>query len=310
MRKWLVVLALILILSQSVPAYAQSTVIFDTFDISVWPEYDTPTVLVINKISLPQQASLPAEVTLRIPAGVGKIYTVAVGSTAATVSDSGVDYKFTPGTDFSQVTIKAAARFIQMEYYDPGLIKNASQRDYAFEWLGDYKVNNFRFELRQPLQSSNLTVEPALTNTVLDREGFQFSEYKMSGLEVGQKQVFKIKYQRETDSPSTSFLQVQPSTPLDQNISGQSTWTTYLPWGLGGLGLALLLIAGYIYWSSGKSSRATGASRKRHSTGQNSSVESSIDGNQQVHCAQCGKRAQAGDRFCRACGGRIRRNED
>jgi hypothetical protein len=309
MRKCLVVFALVLILLQSVPAYAQSVVVFDTFDVSVWPEYDTPTVLVINKISLPQQASLPAEVTLRIPAGVGKIYTVAVGSSADTVSDSGVDYKFTPGKDFSQVTIKASARFIQMEYYDPGLIKNASQREYVFDWLGDYKVNNFRFELRQPLQASNLTVDPALTNSVLDSDGFQFSEYKMSGLEVGQKQVFKIKYQRETDSPSTSFLQVQPSTPLDQSISGQSTWTTYLPWGLGGLGLALLLIAGYIYWSSGKSSRASGASRKRHSAGQNSSVES-VDGNQQVHCAQCGKRAQPGDRFCRACGGRIRRNEE
>ena len=308
MRKFFTILAIVLFLLQPARAYAQSAVGFDSLDISVWPEYDTPTVLVINKISLTQQTTLPAEVTLRMPAGVGKIYTVAVGTTAETVSDSGVDYKFTPGTDFATVTIKAAARFIQVEYYDPGLTKNANQRNYRYEWLGDYKVNNFRFEFRQPLQSSKLSIEPALTNTILDNDGFQFSEFKTTALEVGKKQAFIVKYQRDTDSPSTFFLKVQSSTPLDQNISGQSTWTTYLPWALGGLGLALLLVAGYIYWSSGRNNRASSASRKRH-PGQGSSIDPTDDG-QQVYCAQCGKRAKPGDRFCRACGGRIRRTEE
>ena len=91
------------------------------------------------------------------------------------------------------------------------MTKNGNQRQYIFEWPGDASVDNFRFEFRQPLQSSNLSIEPALTNTILDAEGFQLSEMKQTGVKIGQKLAFTIKYQRDTDSPSTSFLKVQPS---------------------------------------------------------------------------------------------------
>lgn len=307
MSKWFTIFALLAILLLPTHANAQSATGFDTLDVSVWPEYDTPTVLVIYKISLTPQISLPAEISLRIPAGVDKVSAVAVGNTADAVSDSGVDYKFTPGNDFAQVTVKATARFIQVEYYDPGLMKNGNQRQFMYDWPGDTSVDNFRFEFRQPLQSSNLIIEPALTNPVLDGEGFQFSDYKQTGIKAGQKLTFTIKYQRDTDSPSTSFLKVQSSTPLDQTLPGQSTWTTYLPWGLGGLGLALLFITGWVYWTSSRTNQASAAARKRH-VGRGA-VEPD-DGGQQVHCSQCGKRTQPGDRFCRACGVRIRHSEE
>jgi len=307
MRSWLAIFAFLAILLLPVKVNAQNTIGFDNLDVSVWPEYDTPDVLVIYKISLSAQTTLPAEITLRMPATVGKLAVVAIGSSAESVSDSGVDYKFTPGTDFARVTIKATARFLQVEYYDPGLKKSGSQHQYRYEWLGDARVNNFRFELRQPLQSTNLTVEPALINTVTDGDGFQFSEYLKTGLSQGEKIAFTIQYQRDTDSPSTSFLTVQPSVPLNENVSGQSTWTTYLPWGLGGLGVALLLIAGWVYWTSSRTPRAAGSGRKRH-IGRGS--EDTLEDDPQVHCSQCGKRAQPGDRFCRACGARIRRNAD
>jgi hypothetical protein len=83
---------------------------------------------------------------------------------------------------------------------------------------------------------------------------------------------------------------------------------SYLPWGLGGLGLALLFVAGWVYWSSGKANRASAVVRKRHAV-RSAAEPGEADGGQ-VHCSQCGKRAQPGDRFCRACGARIRRGED
>jgi hypothetical protein len=308
MRKWLSFIALLAFLLLPSQAHAQNPIGFDTLNVSVWPEYDTPTVLVIYKISLAPQASLPADIFLRMPAGVSKLSAVAVGSTADTVSDAGVDYKFIPGSDFAQVNVKAAARFIQVEYYDPGLTKNGNQHQYIYEWPGDTSVDNFRFEFRQPLQSSNLSVEPALANTVMDGEGFQVSDFSQTGVKVGQKLAFTIKYQRDTDSPSTSFLQVQPSAPLDQTVPGQSAWTTYLPWGLGGLGLALLFVAGWVYWTSSSGNRAPAMARKRHSVGRG--VAEPDDAGQPVHCSQCGKRSQSGDRFCRACGARIRRGDE
>ncbi len=303
MRKFIALVTLILIFITFTAAHAQSPVSFDTVDVSIWPEYDTPTVLVIYKISLPEQTPLPIEVTLKMPAGVGKISALAVGEKAETVTDTGVDYRFSPGSDFSQVSVKATGRFIQVEYYDPGLVKEANQHAYHYEWPADNTVNSFRFEFRQPLQSSNLTIEPALTNAVVDSEGFSISEFKQFNIKAGEKVGFDIKYQRDTDAPSTSFLKVEPSTPIDQAATGQSTWMALLPWGLGGLGVILLSMAGYFYWSSSKNNRITAASRKRH-TGKNAGDDG--DESNEIYCSQCGKRAKSGDRFCRACGGRIR----
>jgi hypothetical protein len=193
-----------------------------------------------------------------------------------------------------------------MEYYDPGLTKNGTQRQYIYAWLGDFSVDSFRFELREPLKSSNLSVDPALTTTGSDSDGFQLGEWKQTSLKAGQKLSFTISYQRDTDSPSTSFLQVQPSIPLDQNVTGQSSLLSYLPWALGGLGLVLLFIAGWVYWVSGRASRTSARQRKRHG----STLQEDTDNPEgQIHCTQCGKRAQPGDRFCRACGARIGRGE-
>jgi hypothetical protein len=306
MRKCLLVFALLAIFWLPVPAKAQSAVSFSSVDVSVWPEYDTPAVLVIYKIALASQTAFPVEITLRLPATVQKPYTVAVGKTPATVANQGVEYKFAPAAEFATLTIKVTDPYIQMEYYDPGLVKNGAQRQYVYEWLGDFPVNDFRFELREPLQSTNLKIDPLLTDLGLNEEGFHLGEFKRTGLKVGQKLAFTFSYQRETDLPSTSFIPVQASGSLDQNVPGQSSLISSLPWILGGLGIVLLFIAGWVYWVSGRTGRALSRSRKRHASAAN---EESGDGEEQVHCAQCGKRAQPGDRFCRACGTRIRRGE-
>jgi len=288
-------------------AKAQSTLGFDTVDVSVRPEYDTPTVLVIEMITLAPKTTLPADIVLRLPASVAKMYVVAVGASQDTVSDQNVEYKLAPGSDYARLSIKATALTIRLEYYDSTLLKTGNKRQYVYQWLGDYSVDKFRFELRQPLQSSNLSVEPALASIGLDEEGLSTSEFKQVGVKQDQKLDFTIKYQRETDSPSTAFLKVQPSTPLDQNVAGQTSWTTFLPWILGGLGLVLLLIAGWMYWASRSANQEAAArSRKRHVVRNEKESET---GENQAHCSQCGKRAQAGDRFCRVCGARIRRDE-
>lgn len=304
MRKWLIVFALLALLATPTAVKAQNTVTFGSLDVSIWPEYDTPAVLVIYKIALAPQTTLPVEITLRLPATVQKLNAVAIGKSFDTVTDQGIEYKFIPGADFANVLIKVTDPYLQLEYYDSALSKKGNQRQYVYDWLGDFPVKDFRFELREPLKSSNLIVEPPLTNTILDSDGFQFSEWKASDLPAGQKQGFTIKYQRNTDSPSTSFLEVQPSYPLDQSVPGQSTWLSYLPWTLGGFGIALLIVAGGVYWATGRTGRAIPRARKRHAA-----ANEETDDEEQLYCAQCGKRAQPSDRFCRACGARIKRSK-
>jgi len=44
----------------------QSTVVFDQVMIEIWPEYDRPDVLVIYRIQLADNVSLPVQVSLLI----------------------------------------------------------------------------------------------------------------------------------------------------------------------------------------------------------------------------------------------------
>jgi hypothetical protein len=230
------------------------------------------------------------------------VFVVAVGASRETVSNKNIDYKFSPGNEYASLTIKANALFIEVDYYDDALTKNGNQRKYTYEWPGDYSVDTFRFELQTPLKASNMTAEPALTSLGKNNDGFEFSDFKQTSVKSGQKLAFSFQYQRDTDAPSTSFLQVQSTGPVEQT----STWSYYLVWILGGIGLILLLIAAGVYWVSGSANRSMVKSRKRHSVRKDDTEDA---GESAVHCSQCGKRAQQADRFCRVCGSRIRRRE-
>jgi hypothetical protein len=80
----------------------------------------------------------------------------------------------------------------------------------------------------------------------------------------------------------------------------------YLPWILGFLGIALIAGGGWWYWRSGLSKERSpaGAARPRRKPSTSREPAASPEG--YVYCHECGKRAGPGDRFCRACGARLR----
>ncbi len=51
-------------------AAAQSIPAFDSVEISLWPEFDKPAMLVIYRANLPADVQFPVSVSLPIPAGV------------------------------------------------------------------------------------------------------------------------------------------------------------------------------------------------------------------------------------------------
>jgi hypothetical protein len=71
------VAALALLVSAG-PALAQNGIAFASLQIQLWPEYDQPKTLVILDGRLDATVTLPAELTLRIPAAAGQPNAVAV----------------------------------------------------------------------------------------------------------------------------------------------------------------------------------------------------------------------------------------
>jgi hypothetical protein len=291
MRKWFfLILAVSMTLSTRVQA--QGNIKLDTLNVRLWSEYDQPSMLVILDFSVPTDMTLPASVQLRIPQD---------GNITAVAQQSGTGYV---NTDFSgpetqgnwqvvTVFVKEYSTY-RIEYYEP-FARNGTERSFTYLWSGEYAVNNFRVEIQLPGDSTAVKSKPALP--FAPSEQFLSSRATANGLEVGATYQVDLQYSRTSDEtvlpPSP---QVTASDPITQNTAGRITLDS-LPYILGGVGLLLVLGAGY-YFLQSKSVRVP-KPRKRQ-PGRKEAEEVN------VYCHECGTRAHADDRFCRVCGTKLR----
>ncbi len=302
MRKALF-LGLVMLLALVFPtlAQAQATITFDSLAVQLWPEFDQPKMLVLYDFRLSPDVTLPATVSLRIPAGAD-LTAVAQDVNGGLVT---VDSKTATDGDWLVVTLDVTANSTyRIEYYMP-LDVTGRQRSYAFSWPGDYSVKAFSVLLQQPVDAAEMKTTPELKNTGVGDFNLAYFSSGTVEMPAGKNYLLELSYNKSSDTLSASSVNVQQpgDTTGTQPASGQNTVSTYLPWILGGLGLALIVGGGLWYWQTGKSSESP-RSRRRHARQMDDDDEEDDDG--QVYCPQCGKRAKPGDRFCRACGSKIR----
>lgn len=307
MSRWICLLSLLILSLLGVqPAQAQDKVQIGTLEIALWPEYDQPSVLVIYRLTLSDAVILPKQLALRIPASAGRPHAVAVREPSGQLVN--LEYDLT--SDGTWITLKMIANFpeLQIEYYDPGLLKEGAQRTFTFEWSGDYAVERCFVEVQQPLSAERLTISPGPVASNVAADGLVYFTKEVGALSAGQTFKIEVSYQKDNDNLSISALQVQPSAPLTTESSWQDRMLGALPWllGIGGV----LLIAGGVfwYWQSGRQPRPPRRRRGRAQRVSAVEAEASSPGSgvSAVYCHQCGKRAAEGDRYCRSCGTRLR----
>jgi hypothetical protein len=295
MRRIFILLFLMVLLLSFQPAYAQETPTLSTVDVWVWPEYDQPDVLIIQHMLVSGNTSLPATMTFRIPAAAQKPSAVAVGQTVDTVTDTA--YTLETDGKWLKVVVEVTAPAIQLEYYDPSLSKNGKDREFKYEWAGDYAVENIHMELQQPFDAGNIKTVPALPDTNPIPDGLTYYAGNFGALAAGQTFSLDISYTKDSDALSISFMNIQPSATVDENTAGRVSLNTYLPWLVAAFGV--LMIAGGLYYYFRGTARPRSSARRRHTSSDETAIE-------QTYCPQCGTRARSGDRFCRTCGTRLR----
>lgn len=285
-----------------VPAVkAQESPSLDTLTIDLWPEYDDPGVLVIYKAVLSPQITLPAEVTFRIPVEAGKPSAVAVGLDPSSVAD--VVYDIQVMGDWIDVSFIATTPSIQFEYYDPRLVKEGAQRTFMYEWPGDLAVNSLIAQIQHPIGASNVSVTPAVGRIIQGSDGFTYNLIEVGALQAGIPFELNLSYQKDSDALSIQSLQIQPSATLTPRSVGMLNLGQWWIWLLVFLGLVLIGGGGYWYWRSGQQESPAKARRRRRAPRQETAGTLPQEA---IYCHQCGKRAGAGDRFCRSCGSRLR----
>lgn len=276
---------------------AQESPSIDTLVIDLWPEYDKPSILVIYKAELSPEVSLPAEITLRMPVQAGTPAVVAVGPDTNSVAD--VVYNTRVMGDWLEISFIATTPAIQFEYYDPRLVKEGAQRSFDFTWPGDYAINSLVLQVQHPPGATDVSVTPTMGRVVQDTFGFVYNIIEVG--ELDQASVFDIgvNYLKESDALSIESFQIQPSATITPGTSSLLNLDQWWVWLLIALGLILIGGGGYWYWRMGRQEPAP--KKRNHHKAESQEAPGSV-----IYCQQCGKRAGAGDHFCRSCGTRLR----
>ena len=303
MRRLLIGILLFLLLAVH-PVMAQSGVAIDKMIVKIWPEYDKPSVLVIMDLFLAADVSLPAKMTVRIPVQAGQPNSIAVRELDGQLYV--LEYDFVINGDWNELTFTTPYTEVWLEYYDPEISVNGDLRSFDYKWSGDHEVGDFNIEVQQPLTASSMTFQQNVGAGQLGSDGLTYFPVSMGFVSAGTAFTLHMDYVKTDDTLSVSnTLPVQPSQPLTDQNSGRNSFQKTLPFLVGGLGLVLIILGGFWYWRGTKNRMAAVPVRRSH--GGSRKTESHNDS--AIYCHQCGKRASAGDQFCRACGTRLRLDE-
>jgi len=303
MAKRIIAIFILMVLLFPFNTFAQVEPPLAAVSVDLWPEFDRPTTLVIYHITLSSQVSLPYQMSVRIPAAAGAPHAVAVQQPGGALIS--VPFEQEPEVGWTRVIFQATAPEIQLEYYDPGLEIDGNRRSFQYTWPGDYAVDAFSVEIQRPIGASEVQIKPGMVSSRQGTDGLTYYQMNVGPLSKSQTFEISVEYLKETAELSFSNLTVAPSAALDGPNSGKASMTSFLPWILGFLGLALIIGGAVWYWQSGRQKVETKKEpRNRRSSKAQAFSEDGQEG--KIYCHQCGKRASPGDRFCRACGTQLR----
>jgi hypothetical protein len=300
MRKWLGFLLLLGFTVQAAlpsSAGAQGETKLEVINIDLWSEWDRPSMLVIYQFVVSQDTPLPAEITLRFPIN-SNLVAVAVESNGELFNK---DFT-TPVKQENWQTIKIKVETYEthrIEYYQP-LNLDGNQRQFKYQWFGDYYVKTFTVGVLLPADSTDLVTSPVLETTTTSSDGsFISGRVTKNDLKPMNSFQFELEYQRTSNAVinPNSEDRVQASTPIGEDTPGRVSIAN-LPWIIGAFGLALIGIALFSYWRSTQASESQPRKRRRPKPEDADAGE--------AYCHECGTRTHAGDRFCRTCGSRLR----
>jgi len=266
-----------------------------SLQIEIWPEYDRrAAALVILKGEIAANVSLPAGVSVRIPATSGGptavAYSIAPGGTLANLN-----YERKDAAEFITLTFKAPGRGFHIEFYDP-VVSSSSTRSYTYAWRGDLATDHLRIVVQEPAMASDFAVLPALDAAAAGQDGLRYRSADLGPSPAEKRLEVNVRYTKADPRTSTEILKLKaavaspaPSAEANAGPSAGPSKMELAVWLVGFvavLGLGLGVWAGVMWWYGRKS------------------VPEPVLG-ETGFCTKCGAPRGSGDRFCSKCGAKL-----
>ncbi len=305
MRRFLFgIIIFVLLISFSLPVQAQSEITIEEMQVKIWPEYDQPSVLVINNIFLSGDVKFPARINFNIPVAAGAPHSVAVRELDGQLYL--LDYDMTTSGEWNQLTFTSPYAEIWIEYYDPSMDLGNPLRSYEFKWIGEYAVNNLSLEVQQPITATNMTFKESMGQPRVSSDGLTYFSNEVGEIKANTKITINLEYTKTDNTLSSSMtVPVEPVTPLaEETIQGKTSFTQILPFIIAGVGLVMLVIG--VLWYMNRQKEILPKSHQRHVSNRRMAPRQEGDS---IFCHRCGRRADSGDVFCRSCGTKLKIEE-
>jgi hypothetical protein len=279
-------------------ASAQQNIRLASLQIEVWPEFDSPAALVILRAELAPDVTLPAAMSLRIPASSG-------GPAAVASADSpdaellNMPFDRANAADAITLTFTAQHRFLHLEFYDP-IETGAPERSYTYTWPGDLSVDRLSVRVQEPASATGLSTQPELASGIAGSDGISYRSADLGAFDAGKTLPVTISYRKTDTRTSTEILGLTPAgaqTTVTKTGDGVSLWLL-LPAVAAGLIAGGVLATAWHRRLVAATIPSRAERRRRRDAGERENAAG--------FCPQCGNRLEAENRFCPRCGAAAR----
>ena len=297
----IIFLLLIMLSYNNKVVFAQNTNIgISTMKISLWSEYDNPNVLVMYRGRVSANVILPATIKFNIIPGV-EPHVASVTPTNDHIHDP-FDVKDEDGETYVSFLLKE--RDFAIEYYYKAFPPAGSYKSFIYNYKSYYPINNFSYEIQQPISATNFITEPSSIRSVSDSRGILNHLVLAGGVAAGETKTVNVSYFKSSAKTSLQLL---------ENPEGK--WSTYNIISTSVLVILVsLLIRSYYKKGRRRGSKIQRAGAKRVAQKVQSQDQKRIIPNKNLKyrsdrvpqfCSNCGEKLEVGTNFCGSCGNSI-----
>lgn len=306
MKRFLLTLAFCLAIL-TWPALAQDEPTLSNLEISLWPEFDQPEVLVIYRGLFAPETSLPVPVEVRIPARVGQPTAVAyVGEGGQRFNQ---EYSTQVEGDELVVTFELANLGFQLEYYDELPVNSTGQREYSYTYAADYPLTTLNLEVQVPPTAGAFTLDPPADSVVPEADGLTYHLAQRGPLAQGETESWTFTYQKDDAKLTVSAFEQTPTPESAESLgSGGSDNSAVLVFLIAFV--ALIGVGAGAFWLGRRAQPISQEAppppgrRKRRGSGRGAQLQQGSS--EMMFCYRCGAQVRSDADFCHKCGAAVR----
>jgi len=277
------------------PLAAQTPDRIATLSISVWPEYDDPSVLVIYDGEFANKDGFPREVAFLVPASA-KVNATAYGNSSGEFFNTDPWKTQDAGNGWTRVLFTIPQPLFHVEYYYNPL-QGAPDKKMDFVFNAANPADKVQLEIQEPLKSTNFKTDPAAATQTSRGHDFKYDVFQFSNVTAGQNLKVQVSYTKTDPNPSVANISVPANSlpsdsALNANASTSNNWI--LPVGIGAGGVALAVL-GFLAWRMRRNGDDEPRRRVRSKKNQGAAA---------TFCHECGTALRTQDVFCSKCGTR------